>query len=374
MARKFLFQVHLWSGLILGIVFVAIGLSGSIAMFWPVFQAPPAVQVTAAAVPALDKALAAARAAVPVPADADTSIVLPAAADEPVRIHFGAPLGSGRNLPIPDIAADPASGRVLAIYTPQAPAWFRAIEGFHSHLSMPYGRFYEGWLGVIMALLGLTGLYLWWPKAGQWRYGFIVRRKAKGLRFHRELHGAAGIWTLAIYMVVTVTGIGICFQPVNRAVITFLTGETGAPRYSARTPVVAAPASAAAPIGPDAALAAARKVSERPVMQLQMPGRPGKAISATFGPGSMVPVYVDPWRGTVIPNAGPAPNRADKVQGMMGRLHEAIGLGWIYAVLVFISGLVPLIFFVTGLIMWLKKRESRLAMNQPLPEAAGGAR
>jgi uncharacterized iron-regulated membrane protein len=363
--RIFLFQLHLWSGLILGIVFVLIGLSGSIAMFWPVFQAPPAVQVTAASTPALDKGLAAARAAARAPQWADATITLPDGSDKPVRINFGGQM--------PTVVTDPGTGRVLATYMPQAPAWFRAIEGFHSHLSIPNGRFYEGWLGIIMAFLGLSGLYLWWPRPGQWKYGFIVRRKAKGLRFHRELHGAAGIWTLVIYLVVTVTGVAICFPVPSRAVVTFLTGEGMTPRSAAHRPVVTALAGSAL-IGPEAALAAASKASDLPVVQLQMPGwMPGwpnlLAISASFGPAGMVPVYIDPYRGTVIANAGPPPNKADSIQRMMGRLHEANGLGPVYTVLVFISGLAPLIFFVTGLIMWLKKQQNRLAMSQPLPES-----
>jgi uncharacterized iron-regulated membrane protein len=51
--RKFLFQLHLWFGLILGIVFVLIGLSGSISLFEPLFSAPLTVQVTAASTLAL---------------------------------------------------------------------------------------------------------------------------------------------------------------------------------------------------------------------------------------------------------------------------------------------------------------------------------
>ena len=56
------------------------------------------------------------------------------------------------------------------------------------------GRTFVGWLGVAMLVLGLTGLVLWWPKRGQWKYAFFVRRTATGLRFHRELHAATGIW------------------------------------------------------------------------------------------------------------------------------------------------------------------------------------
>ena len=367
MVKRVLFQVHLWTGLVLGIIFVLIGLSGSIAMFWPVFQAPPTVQVVTASIPALDEGLAAARSVVAAPQDADATIVLPDSPEKPVHIHFGAPLGSGRTLPLPDVATDPASGRVLATYTPQAPAWFRLIEGFHSHLSIPNGRMYEGWLGVAMALLGLSGLYLWWPKAGQWKYGFIIRRKAKGLRFHRELHGAVGIWTLAIYFVVTVTGIGICFQPANRAVITFLAGGGQmTARYSEHAPLVT-PQPGAKRMGPDAALRVARSATTEPIAQILMPADAGQPIRATPGMPGNVPIYVDPYRPVAIQNPSPPPTNIDNAQRMMGRLHEAIGFGPIYTLLVFISGLTPLVFFITGLIMWLKKRRNRLAMNEPLP-------
>ena len=368
--RRFLFQVHLWTGLILGLVFVAVGASGSIAMFWPVFQAPPAVQVTAAEIPALDKALAAARTAAGAPADAGATLMLPDSAAKPIRIHFGAPRGSGRELPLPDVAADPATGRTLAIYRPQAPAWFRAIEGFHSHLSIPGGRFYEGWLGLIMVFLGLSGLYLWWPKAGQWKNAFVVRRTAKGLRFHRELHGAVGIWTLAIYLVVCVTGVAICFPMANRTVITFLSGGGPVtPRHAEHAPVIA-PMPGAVRIGPDAALARAQAVSSERIVQIQMPANEDEPIRAVPGLPGNVPVYLNPYNGAIVANPNPPPTTVDRAQRMMGRLHEAIGLGFAYEVLVFLSGMVPLIFFITGCIMWSKKRQNRLAMNRPLPDDA----
>src|SRR5579864_3017965 len=101
------------------------------------------------------------------------------------------------------------------------------------------GRTVEGWLGLIMIFLGLTGLYLWWPKAGKWKYGFIVRRNAKGLRFHRELHGAVGIWTLVLYLVVTTTGVAFEFPQATRAVLTFMTGQD-MPRFGG-TPTVTVP-------------------------------------------------------------------------------------------------------------------------------------
>jgi uncharacterized iron-regulated membrane protein len=366
--RKFLFPLHLWSGLILGIVIVLIGLSGSIGVFAPLFSEPPAVQVTAADIPALNNGLAAARAAVGAPQWANASITLPKGSHDPVIISFGSKL--------PMVATDPGTGRVLATFSVKRPAWFTAILRFHGGLLVP-GRAatVEGWFGLAMIFLGLTGLYLWWPKAGRWKYAFIVRRTAKGLRFHRELHAAAGIWTLVIYLLVTTTGLVYGFPETTDAVIKFVTGEAD-PRFQAHLEPPTVPASAGATIiGPDAAFAAANKASGRPALSLTMPGwKPGQPtllpIIAQTDVGALNRIYLDPYHNTIIPNPDPPSNSAYNMVLTLVKLHIGYGFGPIYTVLVFISGLMPLIFFVTGVMMWLKKRRARLAMNQPIPDSA----
>src|SRR4029077_8852855 len=73
------------------------------------------------------------------------------------------------------------------------------------------GRPIVGWLGVAMCLLGISGLVLWWPKRGQWKYAFKVRRSATGLRFHRELHAATGIWIFLVFIAVSFSGVVIAW-------------------------------------------------------------------------------------------------------------------------------------------------------------------
>ena len=63
---------------------------------------------------------------------------------------------------------------------------------------------------------------LWWPKRGQWKYAFIVRRNATGLRFHRELHAMLGIWTFVVFMAVSYSGVVLAWP------------QTMAPRRSNR--------------------------------------------------------------------------------------------------------------------------------------------
>ncbi len=62
--------------------------------------------------------------------------------------------------------------------------WVRFFHDLHGHIFIPggLGREIVGWLGVAMLVLGCSGLYLWWPKPGQWKQAFMVRRTAKGLR------------------------------------------------------------------------------------------------------------------------------------------------------------------------------------------------
>ncbi len=297
----------------------------------------------------------------------NATIRLPDGPRDPVEIYFSEQM--------PAVVTDPGTGRVLATFSARDPDWLSVILDFHNGLLIPgirAGRTVEGWLGLIMIFLGLTGLYLWWPKAGQWKAAFFVRRGAKGLRFHRELHGAAGIWALVIYLLVTATGIAYGFPKTAGALITFVTGEE-LPHYVEGTPIVTASPEVAL-LGPDAALMAARKASNLPVQQLKMPGwKPGRPtllpIIAQTGPGPGMRVYLDPYNGTVIPNPAPPPNNAYKLALAISRLHGGAGFGPIYAALVFISGLMPLLFLVTGVMMWLKKRQNRLAMSQPLPES-----
>src|SRR3546814_4659864 len=81
------------------------------------------------------------------------------------------------------------------------------------------GRSIVGWLGIAMLVLGSSGLVIWWPKSGQWKAAFMVRRTAKGLRLHRELHGMVGIWSLVIFMVVSFTGVYLGFPQQTAAAI-----------------------------------------------------------------------------------------------------------------------------------------------------------
>jgi uncharacterized iron-regulated membrane protein len=66
----------------------------------------------------------------------------------------------------------------------------------------------------------------------------------------------------------------------------------------------------------------------------------------------------------VLTRPGAARN-AGVTRRTIEQLHGGAGFGPVWKFLVFASGFLPLIFVVTGFMMWLKKRQNRSAVKKP---------
>jgi uncharacterized iron-regulated membrane protein len=230
------------------------------------------------------------------------------------------------------------------------------------------GRAFVGWLGVAMLLLGGTGLVLWWPRRGQWKYAFFVRRTAAGLRFHRELHAATGIWIFAVFMVVSFSGIVIAFP---NTMIMLSGGSAARPAYNLREGPNIAPVEGAIPIGPAQALSLARTAlpGAAPV-SISMPARRNQTIIVNMLADGAVgaSVYVDPWRARIVTVRDPSAS----FLAWQRPLHQGAGLGPAWRALVFLTGLVPTLFVVTGIVMWLRKRKQHMPMSAVMAKEGAG--
>src|SRR5262249_47725163 len=100
------------------------------------------------------------------------------------------------------VEVDPVT---LQAYPQQGTDLLRQVFFLHSTLLLKNreGRQLVGWLGVVMLIMGVSGLVNWWPHGREWRTAFSVSRGAYGYRFNRELHGMAGIWGLLVFIVVS---------------------------------------------------------------------------------------------------------------------------------------------------------------------------
>jgi uncharacterized iron-regulated membrane protein len=263
------------------------------------------------------------------------------------------------------VYVDPVSGKVLGTAPMGLPPVLAFAHQLHGNFLMGRGgRSFVGWLGVAMLMLGVSGLVLWWPKRGQWKYAFLVRRTAKGLRFHRGLHAMAGIWTFIVFMIVSFSGVAIAFPETVRSMV----GEQPAsqPAFSLRDgPSVTAQRGPM--IGADAAVALALKALPGGTLRnVTLPARRTQAISVSlFGSwGGNANVWIDPWRGTVLGVNDPLAK--GDIMAWQRPLHQGAGLGAIWRVLVFLVGFMPALFVATGITMWVKKCRQRISMSVPL--------
>jgi uncharacterized iron-regulated membrane protein len=249
--RKTLQFLHLWLGLILCVPLVLVGLSGTILVFEKTFA--PAQHRTAAGAPQPIAAIvAAATKAAPdhqtaslfiAPTDGGTAIVRFSQADRGGGPGFGA-----------QIAVDTVSLEI--INTGAGRGFMRQVHMLHSNFLMSgrTGRSIIGWLGVVMLVMGVSGLVIWWPRPGRWAAAFKVGRGARGVRLHRELHGATGIWSLVVFIIVSLSGVYLAFpETVAGATGIILPGAEVRPGPPPRV----APGKGGIPIDADQALALA---------------------------------------------------------------------------------------------------------------------
>jgi uncharacterized iron-regulated membrane protein len=266
------------------------------------------------------------------------------------------------------ILVDPVSLQVLE--TQQAMSgWVRFFHDLHGQLLIAggLGRELVGWLGVAMLVLGCSGIVLWWPKSAQWKGAFTVRRKARGLRLNRELHGAIGIWSLLVFMVVNFTGVYLAFpQQISSAVNAVWPGrDMRVAMFQARVE----PLRGATPITLAAALELAQaRVPEARFLNAFLPVGPSQALRiGMIRPGHeegapIVTVVIDPWRHTVVDVFDPKNfSTGEAIIAWQRGLHYGTGLGGTYKFLVFLSGVIIPIFAVTGFLMWWLKRRNRRA-------------
>ena len=364
--RHYLRTAHLWLGLILCIPIVVIGISGSALLIQShyVNRSFPAATATGSKqtiVRAIEAALAAG------PQNSRVGRVdLSVRAGQPVTVQLNPP---GRGVRPVRMHVDPASLEVLGTneVLPRGQALGFLIN-IHSFLMMRsyIGVKVVGALGVAMIVMGISGLFLWWPKKGQWRRAFLVRRGARGLSLYLDLHHAAGIWTVAVLLLMSISGVYLCFpQTVTEGLTRVLPSALGSGEPV--TGFVPTPG----PLDADMAIASAvRAVADARAVSVQMPEQSGRPIvvylETTRLGGATQPqilVTLDQATGDIGYVDDPREHGiVENVVNFQNALHYGVAFGPLWQVVVFVSGLLPLFFAVTGLsIWWARRRVTRRA-------------
>ncbi|HEY4078871.1 MAG TPA: PepSY-associated TM helix domain-containing protein [Rhizomicrobium sp.] len=386
--RRTLFTVHMWVGLILGVLLAALGLSGSLLVYddaVATLLSPPPKAMTAGQPLPLTMITDIARDAATAKGleNAQLQIMLPQEPHDAISVRAGqiSPMGAmpgmnreggrrqreggerrnerrsegvgGGNARGLQIFIDPVSGEVLGTRKALLPPILTFAHQLHGNflMSREAGRPLVGWLGAAMCVLGVTGLVLWWPKRGQWKYAFKVRREAKGLRFHRELHAATGIWIFVVFMAVSISGVVIAWPQ---------TLGMNPPGFNPRS-MPAVGLQHGKHIGAtEAVIAATTAVPGLQARSVTLPARPDQPISVGYLNNGAIgaTAFVDPYSGKVLE----VRDQSARFMAWVRPVHQG-SLGSVWKFLVFLSGLVPALFVTTGIIMWAKKRKRRVPMT-----------
>ena len=99
-------------------------------------------------------------------------------------------------------------------------AWFSSLHT--DLLAGPKGRIVNGVGSMFLTLLCLTGAIIWWPGVSKWKRSLIIDPKSNWKRLNWDLHSAIGFWTFALVFMWAVTGVYLVFpEPFQKAVDRF---------------------------------------------------------------------------------------------------------------------------------------------------------
>lgn len=215
--------LHRWLGLLVGIVFSVVGLSGTIVTFAP--------ELTRMTYPVLDGPL-------PAGHEQARAAVLAAITREYPRGTVGLVRFPDAALPAYELwLADESrdyrhavSGELLLHRELDDDLLSFARELHVSLLAGHNGERVLGWLGLGMLVLLITGLWLWCPRNGAWRTIFRIPPVFGWRPQLYYWHKTVGIASLLLLLFVTLTGTAIVFYtPVQIALTTVFGGRPEVP-------------------------------------------------------------------------------------------------------------------------------------------------
>jgi uncharacterized iron-regulated membrane protein len=368
--RRLWLNVHLWIGVGLALLLIPISVSGGLlvwqdsidallnpqryAVTGPQMAQPPSAYLTKAA-EAVAKGPGQWQA---------TSLRYPEEPGLPARVTVRGPARGGGGPPaMKTVFLDPPTASVLGTMDFRG-SFVGFLHGFHENLTMPQynGRQVVGWAGTGMLILSLTGIWLWWPRKGGFLRGL---RWTRSSRFTFNLHHLLGLWISIPLAVVSATGIYLSFpQTARNAMSSMTTMNPQGPRgfFGEIAQNTALNADRAVEIAQQTEPGAMPASLFLPTESRGEHARgPSWRVQMQRADGDMVTVTVDDRSGKAAPVA--VPQSGDRAASWIRWIHEGNHSGPVWELIVFLTGVFPTIFAVTGIIMWLRKRADKKALE-----------
>jgi uncharacterized iron-regulated membrane protein len=206
--RKFLFQIHLWTGIFAGLYVIVISLTGSAIVLRREIETRMQKHfvVSSAGRAPLSKDEIQQGARLAFPSAEVLDVVDPQNPARPYIVVFE--VGNKRI----ERLFDPYTGADLGNPEPAINRVFGWLADLHDNLlSGLTGRTLNGVGSSLLVLLSFTGAVIWWPGIQNWRRSTSINWSARFARLNWDLHSAVGFWCYLFVLVWGISGISLCF-------------------------------------------------------------------------------------------------------------------------------------------------------------------
>lgn len=217
---------------------------------------------------------------------------------------------------------------------------------------------------MLLIISTFTGLIVWWPLTGKWRQSLAFKSGVGKARLNYELHKVSGIYSLLVMIPVLFSGVYMVL-PHNVVPVIELFSPVTYRYWFQSTP----PTANATAIGMDRAIDIAMKLypSGRP-SSIYGAAEPTKTYTVcqdgVNASGSLLKrrcTVIDRYSGRILDRDDPSLPSAtvgEIFTHWQWPLHSGQAFGMTGRILVFITGLICPVLFITGVIRWLQKRRA----------------
>jgi uncharacterized iron-regulated membrane protein len=363
--RSILFPLHRYLGLVVGLILIIVGVTGSLLVFSHELQDRLIVEKFGAIAPqetlvSIDQVFNAAQTFIQqVPGYSINGILFPQHPGQPYQARLW------KDDQLIQLFIHPHNGNVLGTLSEQD-SWITWILRLHYQLlAGDTGLIVVGVAGFLMTILGITGTALW-PGWRRLVMGFKIKWNAHPKRRNFDIHKVAGI-IAAVFLILTgFTGFCWNFYAQSTAVIKAITFTPAEPAWQSK----ALPNQKPLPLS-DLLARSNQALPGAATIFMALPSQPdgvvrvGKRQTHETNPYGQSNVILDAYSGQVLRvNDSRRAALGDRILNSFGPLHFGTFGGlwtrWLYVLV----GLSPIALLWTGVRMWQYRKK-------PSPPAQG---
>lgn len=267
-----------------------------------------------------------------------------------------------------DVYVNPYNGKVLGVLDSRY-EFFNVVEQLHRQLLLvkPIGSVVVGTCVLLFLLMMITGFIIWLPKNyKQLKKSISIKWSAKWKRVNYDMHNSFGFWVLPVAMIIAITGLTWAFKWWETGMFNLL-GSKGRPSIERKAPVITTADTTGKKL--DIAFASLQQELKGNYtgINLTLPKKKEKVVMAVVYPKyktdnwyNISYYYLDMRTGEIFDKLLHSQKTlALKWRNSNKQIHTGRLFGWPTQILAFLASLVCATLPITGFLIWWGKRNKK---------------